>query len=123
MDDLEYNPQDTTTAERPYAENSLPSKQPKRFYEMSELKDFNAVLNQRDPIKIFICTFCGQWNKIHESQLRGMDEMARHPRMKKVIHMEVDEDLFIGWNKFKANFGTHERAIAVALSEWYKHNR
>lgn len=106
-----------------FREHNSPSSdiQTKRFYEMKELKDLNLDLNRTDPVKVFVCNFCGQWNKIYESQLMAPDKASRSKK-KKVIHMVVDEDTAIGWNKFKANFGTHERAIAIALSEFYKHN-
>lgn len=93
----------------------------KRFYELNELEGLNKDLNRVEPIKIFICNFCKQWNKVHEKDLMTYDDLTkRRKKGKKTIHVEVTPEFKIIWDKFVANFGTQERALIIALSEFNK---
>jgi predicted metal-binding protein len=103
---------------------NVPAPNPKRFYELNELKGLNTELNKTDEIKIFICNHCGQWNKVHSNELFSTDGMRlRRKEKKATIKVDVTPEFKIVWDKFVANFGTRERALIVALSEFHKHNR
>jgi hypothetical protein len=94
-----------------------------RFYELDELKGLNENLNRVEPIKIFVCNQCGSWNKVHEKDLMAYDDFVkRRKEDKRTIHIQVTPEFKIIWDKFKANFGTHERALIIALSEFNKQN-
>jgi DNA-directed RNA polymerase delta subunit len=96
----------------------------KRFYELDELENLNASLNRTDNVKIFICNFCHQWNRVNADELISSDDMKKkRKKEKKVIHVEITPEFKIIWDKFRANFGSNERAMIVALSDFYKHNR
>ena len=95
-----------------------------RFYELKELEGLNTKLNKTDPVKIFVCNFCGQWNKIHESDIIASDDLTEKRKKEKTdIRIEVTPEFKVMFNKFKANFGTAEKALIVLLSEFYKANR
>ena len=93
-----------------------------RFYELKDLHNLGNVLNRTDPVKIFICNHCGQWNKIHQSDIITLDE--REKTKKKVdIHIETLPEIKIMFDKFKANFGSNSKALYVLLDDFAKHNQ
>jgi len=95
----------------------------KRFYELNDLKELGKVLNKTDPVKIFICNQCGQWNKIHESDILSLDDAEKRQKKKVDIHIETLPEIKIMFDKFKANFGSNSKALYVLLDDFAKHNR
>lgn len=95
-----------------------------RFYELSELDGLNKKLNQTDPLKIFVCNFCGQWNKIHESDIIAPDDLIEKRKKEKTdIRIEVTPEFKIMFKKLAANFGTAERTLIVLMNNFYQHNK
>lgn len=103
-------------------ENS--SKSLKRFYELKDIGKLNNELNKTDPIKIFICNHCQNWNRIKESEIISEKDLVEKRKQEKVdMHIRVTPDFKIKFKQFADNFGTAERALIVALDDFYKHNR
>ena len=92
-----------------------------RFYELKELEGLNSKLNKTDPVKIFICNYCNQWNKIHESDIIASDDLIQKRKKEKTdIRIEVTPEFKVMFKKLVANFGTAEKALIVLMSDFYK---
>lgn len=94
-----------------------------RFYELKDLHNLGNILNRTDPIKIFVCNHCGQWNKIHQSDILDLDDMEKRKKQKADIHIETTPEMKIMFDKFKANFGGNAKALFVLMDDFWKHNQ